>query len=219
MPALVAAFMGVILLGVNVGQYLFNNKKWVVQPALVADRSGARMFSYNPRIAILMNRLEAGSIYDRNGRLLATSKVSQLLEQRQILTQSGIQSQELTALSRKRYSRYYPFGDHMFFWTGDANTGVFNGSLNGYFAEYRLQAELRGFSTSEKYMTVRASRFREHPLLPAGSREMNVVHRDYSALSYMLLAGVNSAEVDSFKKRNRDVQLSMDAALQTALQN
>ena len=36
----------------------------------------------------------------------------------------------------KRLDRYYPFAEQMFFWVGDANTGVFNGSPNGYFAEY-----------------------------------------------------------------------------------
>ena len=30
----------------------------------------------------------------------------------------------------------------MFFWTGDANTGVFSGGTNGYFAEYEHAAEL-----------------------------------------------------------------------------
>ncbi|MEJ7676513.1 MAG: FtsW/RodA/SpoVE family cell cycle protein [Segetibacter sp.] len=53
LPALLAACIGIVLLGVNVSKYLFNNTKWVVEPALVADRSGARMFSYNPRISIL----------------------------------------------------------------------------------------------------------------------------------------------------------------------
>jgi hypothetical protein len=71
-PALIAALLGIVLLGVNVSQYLFNNKKWVVQPSLVADRSGARMFSYNPRISILMNRLGAGNLLDRNKKILAT---------------------------------------------------------------------------------------------------------------------------------------------------
>ncbi|MDQ3279014.1 MAG: FtsW/RodA/SpoVE family cell cycle protein, partial [Bacteroidota bacterium] len=33
MPALIAAIVGVVLLGVSVGQYLFNPSKWVVQPA------------------------------------------------------------------------------------------------------------------------------------------------------------------------------------------
>jgi hypothetical protein len=76
-PALLAACLGIILLSVNVSRYLFNNKKWVVEPALVADRSGARMFSYNPRINILMNRLQAGNLLDRKGQILATSHPEQ----------------------------------------------------------------------------------------------------------------------------------------------
>jgi cell division protein FtsI/penicillin-binding protein 2 len=47
---------------------------------------------------------------------------------------------------------------------------------------------------------------------------MTVSKRDYSALSGLLLAGINSNEVEEFKKRNRDVQLTIDAALQTSLQ-
>ena len=34
----------------------------------------------------------------------------------------------------------------------------------------------------------------------------------------MLLAGINSNEVEEFKKRNRDITLTMDAALQTKIQ-
>ncbi|HEX9956938.1 MAG TPA: FtsW/RodA/SpoVE family cell cycle protein, partial [Fibrella sp.] len=64
-PALVAASVGIGLLIANVSPYVVDRQKWIVQPALVADRSGARMFSYNPRIGILMNKLEAGSLYDR----------------------------------------------------------------------------------------------------------------------------------------------------------
>ena len=72
-PALMAACIGIILLVVNISSYLFSSEKWIVKPALVADKSGARMFSYNPRIAILMNKLQAGTLYDRSGRILATS--------------------------------------------------------------------------------------------------------------------------------------------------
>jgi cell division protein FtsW (lipid II flippase) len=91
-PALIAAFVGVMLLTVNVSRYLFNNKKWVVQPALVADKSGARMFSYNPRIAILMNRLEAGNIYDRDGVLLATSNPELIKKQHRKQVIAGAQA-------------------------------------------------------------------------------------------------------------------------------
>ena len=72
-PALLVACIGILLLVVNISSYLFDSKKWIVKPALVADKSGASMFSYNPRIAILMNKLQAGTLYDRGGRILATS--------------------------------------------------------------------------------------------------------------------------------------------------
>ncbi|MBD0332447.1 MAG: FtsW/RodA/SpoVE family cell cycle protein, partial [Chitinophagaceae bacterium] len=102
LPALLAAVVGIVLLGVNVSQYLFKNEKWVVQPALVADRSGARMFSYNPRIAILMNRLGAGNLLDRNGRILATGKSELILQQQNTLTVAGLDKEKLVSLSHKR---------------------------------------------------------------------------------------------------------------------
>lgn len=217
-PALVAACLGILLLTVNVSRYLFRNEKWVVQPALVAERSGARMFSYNPRIAILMNRLEAGNLYDRNGYVLATSRPERVRRQQDSLLAAGIEPEGLQALSHQRLDRYYPFGAHLFFWTGDANTGIFSGSINGYFAEYAHAAELRGFHTPTTSFSVTASRYREDRFLPRSVREMAVTQRDYAALAPLLLAGINSRQVEDFKQRNRDVQLALDARLQTALQ-
>ena len=218
LPALLAACIGIVLLGVNVSKYLFNNKKWVIEPALVADRSGARMFSYNPRISILINRLQAGNLLDRKGRILATSHVELIKNQEDSLLASGITKENLQAFAYKRLDRYYPFGEQMFFWTGDANTGVFNGSTNGYFGEYEHAAELRGFPTPAAKFEVSAHRFKEDRFLPQTTTEMTVSKRDYSAISPLLLAGINSKQVDSFKRKNRDVQLTMDAALQTNLQ-
>ncbi len=217
-PALMAAFVGVILLGVNVGQYLFNNKKWVVQPALVADRSGARMFSYNPRIAILMNRIGAGNLLDRKGRVLATGNPDAFLKQQDSLISAGLNPAALQTLSHKRLDRYYPFYESMFFWVGDMNTGAFMGSTNGYYGEYEHMAELRGFPAPETKFTVKAARFRENRFLPQTAVEMSVAKRDYSALAPLLLAGINSHQVDSFKRQNRDVQMTIDAGLQTGLQ-
>lgn len=218
MPALVAALIGVVLLIVNVSRYLFNNEKWVVQPALVADRSGARMFSYNPRIDILMNKLEAGNLYDRRGSLLATSKKTLVQQQQDSLIASGIEQHQLEGLLHKRQDRFYPYGAHMFFWTGDANTGIFSGGTNGYFAEYEHAAALRGFETPETAYNVVATRYREDRFLPQTTVEMNIVKRDYAVLAPMLLAGINSRLVEEFKQQNRDLQLTMDARLQTSLQ-
>ncbi|MBD1391538.1 FtsW/RodA/SpoVE family cell cycle protein [Mucilaginibacter glaciei] len=218
-PALIAACMGIVLLAVNVSRYSFDNKKWVVKPSLVADKSGARMFSYNPRIAILMNRLQAGNLYDRDGVLLATSKPDMVRKQRAKLANAGAQGYNIDSAMHKRLDRYYPFEEQMFFWTGDANTGVFNGSSNGYFAEYEHAAELRGFKLPTKNFNITANRYREDRFLARGVKEMTVVQKDYSALSPLLLAGINSPEVEAFKNRNRDVKLTMDAGLQTSIQN
>nr|AGU12355.1 Cell cycle protein [uncultured organism] len=217
-PALMAACVGILLLTVNVSRYLFNNKKWVVQPSLVADRSGARMFSYNPRIAILMNRLQAGSLYDRTGLILATSQPELIKKQRGKLAGTGMADYNLDSALHKRLDRYYPFEEQTFFWIGDANTGVFNGSSNGYYAEYEHAAELRGFQMPTTNFNVTATRFREDRFLPKGVKEMTVVKKDYSALAPLLLAGINSKEVEAFKKRNRDVQLTIDAGLQASIQ-
>jgi hypothetical protein len=217
-PALAAALIGLVLLTVNISKYLFNNKKWVVQPALVADRSGVRMFSYNPRIAILMNKLEAGTLYDRKGKILATSKFGLIRQQQDSLLAAGVQKYKLDSVEHKRQDRFYPFAEQMFFWTGDANTGVFMGGTNGYFAEYEHGAELRGFKTPAVAYNVTATRFREDRFLPQTAKEMTVSKRDYSVLAPLLLAGINSREVEDFKQQNRDVQLSMDAALQVSIQ-
>ena len=218
MPALLAACAAILLLIINVSGYTFNKKKWIVEPALVADRSGARMYSYNPRISILMNRLQAGNIYDRNGRLLASSDPKMVQEQKDSLTALGIPGENIQSLSYKRQDRYYPFGEYMFFWTGDANTGIFSGGNNGYFAEYAHAAELRGFPAPVLKYQVSADRYREEKFLPVAGTEMTVVKRDYSALSDLLTSGINSDDVAEFKKRNRDVTLTIDAALQTKIE-
>ncbi|MES2826583.1 MAG: FtsW/RodA/SpoVE family cell cycle protein [Bacteroidota bacterium] len=216
-PALISASVAVLLLTVTVSRYVINNKKWVVQPALVADKSGVRMFSYNPRIAILMNKLDAGQLYDRKGRILATSEPELVRKQRNNLRVAGA-IYDLDSAVHKRVDRYYPFEEQTFFWTGDVNTGVFNGSTNGYFAEYEHAAELRGFHTPTTSLTTKANKYREDRFLPRGVKEMTVSKRDFAELSPLLLAGINSEEVAAFKKRNRDVKLSIDAQLQTSIQ-
>jgi cell division protein FtsW (lipid II flippase) len=218
-PALAAAIVGVVMLGVTVSKYIFNNSHWVVEPALVADRSGARMFSYNPRISILMNRLQAGNLFDRNGKLLATSHPELINKQADSLLSLGFSKDYLSEIQYKRQDRYYPFASEMFFWTGDANTGIFTGGNNGYFAEYRHAAELRGFPAPLTKFQVTASKYKEEKFLPQQETEMMVSKRDFSALAPLLLAGINSDAVKNFKKQDRDVYLTLDAALQTSLQH
>ena len=217
-PSLMAACVGLVLLMVNLSPYLLDARHWVVQPALVADRSGTRMFSYNPRIGILMNKLQAGSLYDREGRILATGNPALIRRQERRLLPAGTPVYNLDSAMRKRLERHYPLGNHLFFWVGDANTDVFRGGTNGYFAEYQHAADLRGFAAPATTYPVVASRFQADRFLPRSVREMSVIKLDYSTLAPLLLAGINSPQVTAFKKRNRDVRLTLDARLQIGLQ-
>lgn len=217
-PALLAACVAIVLLVINVSGYTFHNKKWIVEPSLVADRNGGRLFSYNPRINILMNRLQAGNIFDRNGNILATSDPGLVQKETDSLASYGIPAADIASLSYKRADRYYPFGEQMFFWTGDANTHIFDGGNNGYFAEYTHASELRGFPAPLVKYQVSASSYKPEKFLPATETQMTISKRDYGALADMLLAGINSKEVAQFKQRNRDVKLTMDAGLQTKIQ-
>jgi cell division protein FtsW (lipid II flippase) len=217
-PALAAACAGIFLLCLNVSGYIFNNKKWVVEPALVADKNGARRFSYNPRIAILMRKIGAGTVFDREGLVLATSKPELVTKQKDNLSNAGAASDQLDKAINQHADRYYPFDDQLFFWTGDANTGIFDGGTNGYYADYEHAAELRGFNMPVSNYIVKASRYRENRFLPRGVKEMAVKKRDYRELAPLLLAGVNSAQTESFKKGNHDINLTIDAGLQTLIQ-
>ena len=165
-----------------------------------------------------MNRLQAGNVFDRNGQLLASSNPALVQQQKDSLIALGIPTENIQSLAYKRLERYYPFGEHMFFWTGDANTGIFSGGTNGYFADYTYAAELRGFPAPVVKYEVSASKFRAERFLPVTETEMTVTKRDYSALTNLLVAGINSNEVAEFKKRNRDITLTMDAALQTKIE-
>ena len=218
LPALIAAFVCIFLLIINISGYIFNNNKWVVEPALVAQKNGARMFSYNPRIPILMNKLQAGNLLDRQGRIISSSETQLINKQQDSLLNAGASKEYLQSFTYKRQDRYYPFGEQLFFWTGDANTGIFNGASNGYFAEYTHAAELRGFPTPSSKYEVVATRYRSDKFLPQSRLEMTVNKVNYSALSPLLLAGVKSSVVESFRKQNRDVQLTIDASLQTHIQ-
>jgi cell division protein FtsW (lipid II flippase) len=217
-PALAVASIGILVLVGNIGSYAINKASWIAKPSLVADRSGLRMFSYNPRIGILMRKLESGNVYDRNGRILATSDPELVIKQRKLLSQAGVGNYDLDSALNKRPKRFYPFEEEMFFWTGDANTGIFTGGLNGYFAEYVHAAELRGFKMPVTNYSVTASRFREDRFLPRGVKEMTVQQNDFSELTPLLLSGLDTADIAALKRKNRDVRLALDASLQTRIQ-
>lgn len=198
-----------ILIGVRLLKFqYFDRDEYLVKPAMITDVNGNRMIEYNPRIRLLMKRLDAGNIYDRKGRLLAT-------------TENG--------------KRVYPYGDHTLFMLGDMNNRVVwdysDNDPRGLIAENRYLNELRGFDNlvyddngNVIYKTLLSKNHHRSPFMPADSvREQKVALRDYSDPRFiaMLKEGGRGNAVDQWndERHSRDLTLTIDAELQKSLQD
>jgi cell division protein FtsW (lipid II flippase) len=209
-----------ILVGTLAWQQLYNGKELITKPSRVVNRNGEPVYSYNPRIEKLTRMLGAGSIYDRNNLILASGDVALINNEKQLLTNAGVNSVQLSDLLHKRARRYYPFGEDMFFWTGDYNTRLFWGQSNGYFAETAHLSELRGFDTRPAKAGFVTTRYKRDRFTKPVEKNVTLIGYDYSVLASMLRKGIDTVnpEIKALKAKNRDVHLAVDASLQTKLQ-
>ncbi|AUD01565.1 FtsW/RodA/SpoVE family cell cycle protein [Spirosoma pollinicola] len=197
----------------------WKGNNYIVRPARVVTRNGDPVYSYNPRINRLTRALAAGTIYDRNGLILASSSPTLVSQQLRKLQQSGLKADEVERLTKKRLERYYPFGNQLFFWLGDLNTQLFWGQSNGYYAEATHLSELRGFNSRPRKTDLVTTDYRADRFSPSVQQTRSLSVYDYSELAPALRAGIDSREVAERKAKNRDVHLSVNADLQVAIQN
>lgn len=203
----------------------------LIRPAYITTLNGERIAEYNPRIRLLMRRLEAGNIYDRNGMLIATSSPQQVLDNIASYTALGMEQSRIEAEAHRRQTRYYPLGEHLFFMLGDANTqtlwNINDSDPYGYLAESRHEGDLRGFDIHAHdeqqhtlYDTLTTDRHRLSPFMPPTSMSRRVCRRDYTHLLPMLKEGLNGPLVKQHNesRSQRDLRLTVDATLQVRMQ-
>jgi cell division protein FtsW (lipid II flippase)/cell division protein FtsI/penicillin-binding protein 2 len=203
---------------------ILSRGEYIVKTAVVVNRNGERIASINPRINILLQKLDAGNIYDRNGLLLATNDKNRIVAARDTFLNAGVDPGSLEAQLNLNQRRYYPFGAHLFFWTGDYNTRLLWGSnAMGYFAENRHLSLLRGFDNSprleEGSRHYTSHVYRPDVFLPKRLDSFLIQLYNYRALIPLLKAGINSKEVAAFNAIAKDITLTVDAQLQTTIQN
>ncbi|TAE30677.1 MAG: penicillin-binding protein [Cytophagales bacterium] len=194
-------------------------QSYIVRPSRVMSRDGLPVYSYNPRINRLTEVLSAGTLFDRKGQVLATSSPDTVRRHMAQLREAGLDPGELTNLMSKRVKRFYPFGEHLFYWVGDANTRLFWAQQNGYFAEASHLSDLRGFDNHPRQNTLVSTRYRPDRFTKAVNRELTLPLYDYRELAPAIRSGVDGAVVQEYRARNRNLNLSVDASLQVALQN
>lgn len=172
--------------------------------ALTVQADGVRRFEYNPRLMVAAQQIVRGTISDRHGIPLATSRVADLQAYAAALTELGISP---TDVCPQTGMRCYPFGGHTFHLLGDWRSQVNWAAANTSFIERDSDSRLRGYDDHARVVEVAD---------PQTGRTTKVIRRDLIEL-VPLLRYRYRPDHESVKRlldRPRDVRLSIDIRLQ-----
>lgn len=223
----------IFLAGVLLHYQVTARDRFLVKPVLTANVSGAPIIEYNPRIALLMKKLHAGNIYDRNGVPLALASAEMLDEYTPQLLAAGANPDHIKAEKRKQKTRFYPFGNSTLFMLGNYdNRGVWNYYDNnpiGYLAENRHLSELRGFDNLHdangnelEPLSLSTSNYRSSRFLPPQEIDATFAARYYShpRLLGMLKSGNDTVLINRWnsEREERDMTMTLDIRLQRSLE-
>ena len=167
---------------------------------------GGYRFQYNPRLTAAARQIVRGTIYDRNGVPLATSRPEELEPFAAELRRLGAPVDEC----RDAAPRCYPLGGLAFHVLGESPRQVNWAARNASFVERELDGRLKGFDDDPKTVVVRAG---------DAERPGHAVTRDYRELLPLVRHKANPGHEDvrSLLERDRSVRVSLDARLQIAV--
>jgi cell division protein FtsI/penicillin-binding protein 2 len=172
--------------------------------SLAEQADGGYRFEYNPRLLTAARSLMRGSIYDRNGLPLATSRPDEIAASGAAYDNAaGVALEDCADAA----ARCYPLGGVGFHligdWTRQANWGARNSS---YF-ERDSDARLKGYDDRARLVDV---------INPRTGGTSQVVRRDLRALLPLVRQRYrpDSEAVVAIRSRQRDLQTTIDARFQ-----
>ena len=176
--------------------------------ALTMQADGVRRFEYNPRLLSIAASIPRGTIYDRNGIPLATSRWQELEEHREQYQAMGIRLPD-TAPAGER--RHYPLGAAAFHLVGDLRTRANWGARNSSYAERDSAVRLQGYDDRATIAEVKDAR--------TGSITYTVRY-DFRELLPVLRHRhqPDHPAVRRVMDRERDLRMTIDARLQSRVQ-
>ncbi len=121
----------------------FHDQEYLLHEARVIEQDGVKRGERNPRLNSLAREIPRGSIYDRNGVLLATSSWTDLTSHRQEYERLGISIEQQ---SSPLDNRHYPFGAATLQLLGDLRTREKFRASNASLIEHDFNARLQGYS-------------------------------------------------------------------------
>ncbi len=172
--------------------------------SLTEQADGAVRFQYNPRLTAVARLIERGTIVDRNGLPLATSRRDEVQAIAKRYQAAGVQPLDSCADER---SRCYPLGGLAFHLVGNATHQTNWAARNSSFLERDNDAQLKGFDDRAQSVSVLNRR--------TGKVE-HTIRRDYQDLLPLLRNRSRPSDpaVQALLARDRNVHGSIDARLQ-----
>jgi hypothetical protein len=176
----------------------------VAATALTVQADGVRRFEYNPRLIAAAQKIVRGTISDRNGIPLATSRVAELQAHAAELVDLGVSP---TDMCPQDGVRCYPFGGVTYHLLGDWRSHVNWAAPNTSFVERDDDTRLRGYDDHASVVEVAD--------LQTG-RATKVIRRDLIELVPLLRHRNQPGDeaVRQILERPRDIRLSIDIRLQ-----
>jgi cell division protein FtsW (lipid II flippase)/cell division protein FtsI/penicillin-binding protein 2 len=172
--------------------------------SLTEQADGVSRFAYNPRLVAAAQRIERGSIYDRNGVALATSKPLEIEGVAAAYRKAGITP---GATCTPAAPRCYPLGAAAVHVIGDWPSQANWGAPNSSYVERDSDSRLKGFDDRPRTVEV---------VNPRTGAHGRATLRDYRVLLPLARDTYrrNAPAVRALLDRDRDVALALDARLQ-----
>jgi cell division protein FtsW (lipid II flippase)/cell division protein FtsI/penicillin-binding protein 2 len=172
--------------------------------SLSEQADGGVRFEYNPRLLSAARLIPRGTIYDRNGLPLATSRPDEIQTVDAAYRHAGIVPQQPCT---PELPRCYPLGGVLFHVVGDWNHQTNWGAPNSSYLERDRDADLKGYDDRPHLVDIVNHR--------TGAMQ-RAVKRDYRELLPLARNRyrMSSAAVRALLARTRDVSSSIDARLQ-----
>ena len=170
--------------------------------SLTEQNDGGYRFEYNPRLLAAARLIERGSIYDRSGLPLASSKPDEIAGIAAAYRAAGV-----SPAACAPGARCYPLGAAAFHVLGNWTTQANWGAANSSYVERDRDILLKGFDDRPRVIEV---------INPRTGVRTSAMLRDYREVLPLARDRFrrNPPAVRALLARDRDVHLSLDARLQ-----
>ena len=173
--SMVFGVAAVTLLGRAAYFQVAHDREFLMHPAKVYEEDGVKRAQFNPRLNSLAREIPRGTIYDRDGRPLATTSWAELERHRDDYEKLGV---SIDAACSRLEVRHYPLGAAAVPLLGDLRTGENFHASNVSLIEHDLNTRLQGYGELRELGAL--VRYRHQPMNP-GMRALLAKERSVHA--------------------------------------